>query len=75
VNAPSNTPANVAAVDHECAPQTAAAAVLIPDWWRAEQALAVFELLDDLCDTLWTIHGCRIQHLLQQESGSIASDV
>ena len=67
MNAPSNTPANVAAADHECVPQTAAAAVLIPDWWTPEQALAVFELLDDLRDTLWTIHGCRIQHLLQQE--------
>jgi hypothetical protein len=51
-----------------------AAAVLIPAWWTPEQALAVFELLDVLRDTLWTIHGSQIQDLLQQEQGFAAGD-
>jgi hypothetical protein len=56
-------------------PKLPAAAVLIPDWWTPEQALAVFELLNDLRDTLWTIHGSQIQALLQREQGSITSDL
>ena len=34
-----------------------AASVLIPASWTPEQALAVLELLNDLRDTLWAIHG------------------
>jgi hypothetical protein len=56
-------------------PKLPAAAVLIPDWWTPEQALAVFELLNDLRDTLWAIHGRQIQDLLQHQKGSIISDL
>jgi hypothetical protein len=35
----------------------------------------VFELLNELRDALWAIHGDRIQDLLQQEQGSIISDL
>ncbi|MDQ2782514.1 MAG: hypothetical protein M3Y26_08270 [Actinomycetota bacterium] len=52
-----------------------ASAVVIPSTWTPEQALAVFELLDDLRDRLWTLHGSQIQDLLQQEQGSAASIV
>jgi hypothetical protein len=50
-----------------------AAAVLIPVAWTPEQALAVFELLDELRDRLWAIHGDQIQDLLQQEQGFAAA--
>jgi hypothetical protein len=56
-------------------PNPSAAAVLISDWWTPEQALAVFELLSDLRDALWAIHGDRIQDLLQQEQGFAAADL
>jgi hypothetical protein len=50
------------------------AAVLIPTAWTPEQALAVFELFDELRDRLWEIHGCQIHALLQQEQGFAARD-
>ena len=56
-------------------PTPSAATVVIPDWWTPDQALAVFELLNELRDTLWTIHGSQIQDLLQQERGCAARDV
>lgn len=42
-------------------------AVAIPTLWTPEQALAVFELLDDLREKLWTLHGGQIQTLLKEE--------
>jgi hypothetical protein len=51
-----------------------ASTVVIPTTWTPEQALAVFELLDDLRDRLWDLHGSQIQDLLQQEQGSAASN-
>jgi hypothetical protein len=51
-----------------------ASTVVIPTTWTPEQALAVFELLDDLRDRLWALHGSHIQHLLSQEQGSAASN-
>jgi len=56
-------------------PTTLAIVVAIPTSWTSEQALAVFELLDDLRDKIWAIHGDQIQALLQQEQGSTASIV
>ena len=47
-----------------------ATTVAIPTTWTPEQALAVFELLDDLRDRLWSLHGRQIQDLLEQEQGS-----
>ncbi len=47
---------------------------VIPTTWTPEQALAVFELLDDLKDRLWALHGGQIQNLLQQEQGSAANN-
>ena len=47
-----------------------ATTVVIPPTWTPEQALAVFELLDDLRARLWSLHGRHIQDLLEQEQGS-----
>ena len=44
--------------------------VLIPAGWTPEQAMAVLELLNDLRDALWAMHGDRIQQHLQQQQGS-----
>jgi hypothetical protein len=41
--------------------------VAIPDHWTAEQALAVFELLNELTDTLWNRHCIAITELLASE--------
>ena len=46
---------------------------VIPTTWTPEQARAVFELIDDLRDRLWALHGSQIQGLIQQEQGSAAS--
>jgi hypothetical protein len=54
---------------------TPPAAVLIPAAWTPEQALAVFELLAELRDRVWAIHGCQIQELLQKEQGFAATDL
>jgi len=51
-----------------------ATTIVIPTTWTPEQALAVFELLDDLRDRLWALHGRQIQDLLQQEQGSATSN-
>ena len=42
-------------------------AVAIPTLWTPEQALAVFELLDDLQEKIWTRYGGQIQALLSEE--------
>ena len=44
-----------------------ATAVAIPTLWTPEQALAVFELLDELRDKIWTRYGGQIQALLSEE--------
>ena len=49
--------------------------VLIPASWTPAQALAVLELLNDLRDALWAIHGGHIQDLRQQEQGFAARDL
>jgi hypothetical protein len=42
-------------------------AVAIPTLWTPEQALAVFELLDDLREKICTRHGGQIQALLSED--------
>jgi hypothetical protein len=40
--------------------------VSIPGLWTPEQALAVFELLDELREKIWIRYGSEIQLLLQE---------
>ncbi|MEO9190502.1 MAG: hypothetical protein ABI224_10970 [Acetobacteraceae bacterium] len=49
------------------APSLWATHVLIPTLWTPEQALAVFELLDDLREKIWTLYGGQIQAMLKDE--------
>lgn len=39
----------------------------IPAHWSPEQALAVFELLDDLRDKIWAHYGLHLQQLLAEQ--------
>lgn len=40
---------------------------IIPSDWSAEQALATFELLNDLMERIWTRYALDIQTLLRQQ--------
>ena len=40
---------------------------IIPADWSAEQALATFELLNDLMERIWTRYASNIQALIQQQ--------
>ena len=53
-------------------PNPSAATILISHWWTPEQALAVFELLNELRDMVRAIHGNHIHDLRQQEQGFAA---
>ena len=46
----------------------------IPASWTPEQALAVFELLDDLRDKVWTLYGLQIQDVLRDLYGTDYTD-
>jgi len=48
-------------------------APIIPDDWTAQQALAVFELLDELRERLWDIYGLDIQALLHEERSNCSA--
>ena len=48
--------------------------VEIPATWMPEQALAVFELLDEIRDKIWSRYGVRLQDLLQEQQASSAVD-
>jgi hypothetical protein len=43
--------------------------VEISRFWSPEQALAVFELIDDLRDKILAIHGNQIRELLREQRG------
>ncbi|RWI07342.1 MAG: hypothetical protein E5X43_03125 [Mesorhizobium sp.] len=40
---------------------------LINPEWTPEQALAVFELLNDLADSIWSHYGVKLQELIQEQ--------
>ena len=48
--------------------------VEIPVTWTPEQALAVFELLDDLRERIWEIYDLRLQDLLREQQQSPGLD-
>ena len=43
--------------------------VPIPDTWTPEQALAVFELIDELREKVFALYCCPIQDLLKEQQG------
>ncbi len=48
--------------------------VEIPATWTPEQALAVFELLDEIKEKIWALYSCRLQDLLQEQQQSSRAD-
>jgi hypothetical protein len=49
--------------------------VEIPVTWTPEQALAVFDLLDELREKIWTRYGDQIQELMaEQQQGQAVGD-
>ena len=42
-------------------------ASVLPTYWTPEQALAVFEILDELRDQLWSLYGPQIQQAMREE--------
>jgi hypothetical protein len=47
----------------------------IPRIWTSEEALVVFELIDDLRDKVWALYRCQMQALLaEQRSGCGGGD-
>lgn len=46
----------------------------IPATWTAEQALAVFDLLDGLRDAIWARYGCQLQDLLAEQQQTPDAD-
>ena len=41
----------------------------IPRTWTPEEALAVFELIDDLRDKVWALYSCQMRALLVGQRG------
>jgi len=48
--------------------------VEVPATWTPEQALAVFELIDEIRDKVWSRYGDQLQDLLQEQQTSCAGD-
>lgn len=43
----------------------------IPDHWTPEQALAVYELIDEIRDAIWSRYQISLIELMQQERVTI----
>jgi hypothetical protein len=48
--------------------------VEIPVTWTAEQALAVYEILDELRQKVWTRYSCQLQELLAEQQSYLNLD-
>jgi hypothetical protein len=46
----------------------------IPVTWTAEQALAVWETLDQMREKIWARYSCQLQELLAEQLGYSAVD-
>ena len=40
---------------------------IVPTYWTPEQALAVFEILDELRDRVWGLYGPQIQQSMRED--------
>ena len=58
-----------ASARHHIAP----AAIAMPTDWSHEQAVAVFEILDELRERVWDIYGQRIQQVLREQRCTAAN--
>ena len=47
--------------------RVAAGSITLPTHWTPEQAVAVFEILDELREHVWARYGVQIQQVLRDE--------
>ena len=47
--------------------RVAAGSITLPTHWSPEQAVAVFEILDELREHVWARYGVQIQQVLRDE--------
>ena len=47
--------------------RVAAGSITLPAHWSPEQAVAVFEILDELRERIWARYGLQIQQVLRDE--------
>lgn len=50
--------------------RVAAGQVTLPTHWSPAQAVAVFEILDELRECVWACYGLQIQQVLRDERGT-----
>ena len=50
--------------------RVAAGSITLPTHWSPEQAVAVFEILDELREHVWARYGLQIQQVLRDERGT-----
>jgi hypothetical protein len=65
---PDRTPLHVRASHSAGLPH--AVPIALPTYWTPEQAIAVFELADDLRETIWSIYQTNLQDLTRQQRQS-----
>jgi hypothetical protein len=53
--------------------RVAAGSVPLPTHWSPEQAVAVFEILDELREHIWARYGPQIQQVLRDERSTAAA--
>ena len=46
----------------------------IPRTWTPDEALAVFELIDDLRHKVWALYSCQMQALLAEQRNGCGGD-
>lgn len=56
-------PANIDFTQH----RGAAGSITLPTHWSPEQAVAVFEILDELREHVWARYGLQIQQVLREQ--------
>jgi hypothetical protein len=47
----------------------------VPTHWTPAQATAVFEVLDELRESVWRSYGCQIQQALRQDRSVTTSAI
>ena len=62
-------PANIDFTRH----RVAAGSITLPTHWSPEQAVAVFEILDELREHVWARYGLQIQQVLRDERSTAAT--
>jgi hypothetical protein len=50
--------------------RVATGSITLPTHWSPEQAVAVFEILDELREHVWARYGVQIQQVLRDERGT-----